>query len=192
VNRFFNYVVGQGAGSFLAIALIAVGPFDAAAQSVLPFAPGRVSIAGGPTFALGDLGDVVDAGYHASLSAGVSVPLLPVGLRIDGMFTQFPESDGDANFRVLSGSVNGVVSIPSIGFSPYLIGGIGFYNSRFTADGEGPARADGSTTDVGANAGVGLRVGLPGLALFGEMRLHNLFSDGGSTRFAPLSLGISF
>jgi hypothetical protein len=177
----------SAAAALVACAAAAISAADASAQ-------GRFSIAGGPAFAMGDLGDIVDTGYHAQLSAGLSVPMLPVGVRIDGQFTQFPESGEDGNFRVLSGSVNGVLSMPSVLITPYLIGGLGLYNSRFTDEDEdhGHEHDEGSTTNVGANLGAGVRVGLPGLTVFGEARLHNLFSDGGSTRFVPISFGISF
>lgn len=151
----------------------------------------QLSIAGGPSFPLGTLGDVVEMGYHAQVSGALSLPLLPVGVRVDGMINRFPEA-GD-NFQVLSGSVNAILSIPSIGITPYLIGGLGAYNSRFTDAGEpGHEHEEGSTTNVGANIGAGVRLGLPGLSAFAEARLHNLFSEGSHTRFVPLSLGLSF
>jgi hypothetical protein len=131
--------------------------------------------------------------YNAQLSVGLSVPLLPVGLRLDGMFNQFPETGEDGDFRVLSGSVNGIVNLPLPGVTPYLIGGLGLYNSRWVEDEDvGHEHEEGSVTNMGANIGAGVRVGLPGLAVFGEVRLHNLFSEEGSTRFVPLTIGLSF
>ena len=163
--------------AIVALVLVGAGAADASAQL-------RFSVAGGPTVPLGSFGDALDTGFNAQLSAGLSVPILPVGIRVDGMLNQFPVTGGDDNFRVISGSVNGVLSLPSVGITPYLIGGLGLYNQDHPQDG--------STTDVGANIGVGLRVGLPGLAVFGEARLHNIFNEGDAVRFAPLSLGVSF
>lgn len=167
----------------------AVTAADAAAQI-------RLSVAGGPTMPLGALDDAVETGYNAQLSAALSVPLLPVGVRVDGMFNQFPEELEDGNFRVLSGTVNGILSLPMVGIVPYLIGGVGVYSSRFVhAEEEGADHAhedEGSTTNIGANIGGGVRVSLPGLSVFGEVRLHNLFSKGDQVRFAPLSLGLRF
>lgn len=144
-----------------------------------------LAAAGGPTVALGALGDAVDMGYHAQLSASLSVPLLPLSARVDAMFNQFPQTGVDHNVRMLSGSVNAILSIPSILITPYLIGGVGAYRSSGTA-------AAGSSTDFGANLGGGLRLGLPGLSVFGEARVHSLFNEGDATRFAPISLGIRF
>ena len=172
---------------FIALLALAGSAGSASAQIGL-------SIAGGPSMPLGTLGDIVDTGYHAQLSAALSVPLLPVGVRIDGAFNQFPETGEDGNFRVLSGTANVILSVPSIGVIPYLIGGLGMYSSSFVHDDEaGHDHGDeGSTTNVGANLGGGVRLALPGLAVFAEARLHNLFSDGEATRFVPVSLGIRF
>jgi hypothetical protein len=152
------------------------------------------SIGGGPTFATGDAGDRLDMGYHAVLSAAFSVPVLPVGLQADGMFTRFNLSEADGHSQILNGSLNVVLNIPSVGITPYFIGGVGFYNESGEFAGED---IDGST-EVGVNAGAGVRLGLPGIGgVFAEARLHNVFTEdelGESTsvRFVPVTLGIRF
>jgi opacity protein-like surface antigen len=145
------------------------------------------AIGGGPTIGIGDLGDATDMGYHGQLSVGFGVPVLPVGLRADGMFTRLPfAGEGDGNFQVLSGTLNAVLNIPSVGITPYVIGGVGFYNTKFDMD-----EVDSeSETDVGVNVGAGVRFGLPGLGVFVEGRLHNIFGDGDSVRMVPITLGI--
>lgn len=149
------------------------------------------SIAGGPTFATGDAGDNLDMGYHAVVSAAFSLPVLPVGLQADGMFTRFNRSDVEGHAQVLNGSINAVLSIPSVGITPYIIGGVGFYQTS-----EEVNDVDlGDSTDVGVNAGAGVRLGLPGIGgVFAEARLHNIFGEGegNSFRFVPVSLGIRF
>ncbi|MEX0907141.1 MAG: outer membrane beta-barrel protein [Gemmatimonadota bacterium] len=173
----------------LAAAILAL----AAALSGAGTAQAQVGIAlgGGPSFPLGTLGESVETGYNAQLSATLSVPLIPIAVQLDGMFNQFPAEGEGGDYRILSGSVNGVLSMPSIGITPYVIGGVGFYNSRYSDDpGAGPDSE--SSTDAGVNIGAGVRVGLAGLAVFGEARLHNIFSDGDSQRFAPVTLGVRF
>lgn len=153
------------------------------------------SIAGGPTFATGDAGDGLDMGYHAVVSAAFSLPVLPVGLQADGMFTRFNLSDPfEGHQQVLNGSLNAVLSIPSVGITPYIIGGVGFYQTSGEVD---EVELD-KSTDVGVNAGAGVRLGLPGIGgVFAEARLHNVFGDdeageSSSFRFVPVSLGIRF
>ena len=142
------------------------------------------SIAGGPSFATGDFGDLLDMGYHAQVGAGFSLPMLPIGIRADGAWNRFDIENTDENVRILSGTLNAVVNLPTPGITPYLIGGVGLYNGKNSGGGD-------SVTDFGVNVGAGVRVGLPGLSVFGEARLHNVFGDPDTYRFVPVSIGIS-
>lgn len=165
-----------------------------AAAATAASAQVRISLAGGPTVPVGILADDVDLGYHAQLSAALGLPALPIGVRFDGALNQFPETAGDGSFRMISGTANAVLSVPSIGFVPYLIGGLGVYRSEWLHDEEEPGHdhGDEATTNLGANVGVGARLVLPSLAVFAEARLHHLFTEGEEVRFAPISLGIRF
>ena len=146
------------------------------------------SIAGGPSFALGDFGDNVDMGYHVKAAAHFSMPMLPVGLQAEGMWSRWNhESIDDAKATILNGSLNAVINLPTPGFSPYIIGGVGYYNLK-----EETPLFEGDTNDFGINVGAGVKLGLPGLAVFGEARYHNVFTEGSSTSFLPVSLGIRF
>ena len=144
------------------------------------------SIGAGPSFAMGDFGDGLDMGYHAVVGANFSIPLLPIGLQAEGMWNRFDVSDtDDAKFQLLSGSLNAVINLPTPGITPYIIGGVGYYNVKFDSD-----ILEGDTNDFGVNVGGGVRLGLPGLGVFAEARLHNVFTEGESTRFVPVTLGI--
>jgi hypothetical protein len=156
---------------------------DAAAQL-------RFAVAGGPSFPLGSVGDDFGTGWHVQISAGLSVPFVPISVRVDGAYNRFPgeAATSPAHFQLISGTVNGIVSIPSILITPYFIGGLGFYSSKIDPD-IGP---DSESSDVGANVGLGVRLGLPVLSIFAEARLHNVFSEGDAVRFAPLSVGLHF
>ena len=155
----------------------------------------QISLGGGPSHALGSLGDATKTGYHVLLSAGLSVPLIPIALRVDGAWNQFPYVGADADARILSGTANAVLSLPSLGITPYVIGGLGVYNQRTEVPAgtqPAPDEETASSTDIGANVGAGIRIGLPGLSAFAEARLHNIFTDGDATRFVPLSIGLRF
>ncbi|MBR9988896.1 MAG: porin family protein [Gemmatimonadetes bacterium] len=148
------------------------------------------SIAGGPSIATGDFGEGLDMGYHLKGALGFSVPMLPIGLEADAMWTRFNASDiDDSHMQILSGTLNAVVNLPTPGITPYLIGGVGMYNGKATIMGES---GDGET-DFGFNVGAGVRMGLVGLGgVFAEARLHNVLGDGETARFIPISLGIRF
>lgn len=169
--------------AFTAVALaLAASSAPAAAQI-------NVSLGGGPSFPVGDLGDVADMGFNGLIGAEVVVPMVPFGVRIDGMINQFGFTDvEDVDLRVLSGTVNAMLRIPMVAASPYLIGGIGVYNSDMGDVGDLDIPSE---TDLGANIGIGVRFGLSGLAVFGEARMHNIFTDGESIRFIPVTLGLS-
>jgi len=162
--------------------VLAAGAADAQAQV-------GFQIGGGPSFATGDLGDAVDMGYNVQGSATLSLPLFPVSFRADALFNQHPGDDH--GIRILGGNVNAVFSIPSVGITPYIIGGIGMYSSKATDEGDAEHDHE-SQTDTGFNIGAGVRLGLPGLAVFAEARLHSISTEGGSTRIVPVTLGVRF
>jgi hypothetical protein len=160
----------------VAVAAVAVAfsAGDAAAQM-------RLSVAGGPSFPTGD-DQHLDMGFHVQVAGELGMPMLPFGLRLDGMFNRFGEDHG--NYDVLSGTANAIFNIPMAGLSPYLIGGVGIYSA------EDQAHGDERETNFGINAGVGVRLGLPGLGVFVEARVHNPLGD--ALRFIPLSFGVRF
>jgi hypothetical protein len=141
-----------------------------------------LSLAGGPSFPTGS-GHHLDMGYHVQVGGELGLPLLPVGVRIDGMFNRFGEDHG--NYDVLSGTANAILNIPMLLFTPYIIGGVGMYSTK--DDAHGGERE----TNAGINIGAGARLGLPGLGVFVEARVHNPFGDD-ALRFVPLSFGVRF
>lgn len=174
MNRFVRTAMAVGAVAF------AFGASEASAQ--VSFA-----IGGGPAFAMGDMSEGLDMGYHGQLSVGFGVPIIPVALRADGQFARFPaEGDVDGHLQIMSGTLNAVINLPTPVLTPYLIGGVGFYNGKIEA---GEFESEGET-DMGVNVGGGIRLGLGGLGVFAEARLHNIFTEGESTRFAPVTVGI--
>jgi hypothetical protein len=48
----------------------------------------------------------------------------------------------------------------------------------------------GGTTDFGINAGAGFDFKAGSAGLFVEGRFHDVFTDGGSTQFIPITVGI--
>lgn len=167
----------------LAAVAVAMAVSATSAQAQIGF-----SIGAGPSFAIGDFGDGLDMGYHAKVGASFSIPLLPIGLQAEGMWNRWDVSEAeDAKIQSLSGTINAVINLPTPGITPYIIGGVGYYNTKLDVEGaEG-----GDSNDIGVNVGGGVRLGLPGLGVFAEARLHNIFTEGeGSTRFVPVTIGI--
>jgi len=79
--------------------------------------------------------------------------------------------------------------LPSVGISPYLIGGAGLYMQRATPTG-GTAVTD---NHLGWNAGAGINLPLSVFHAFVEARYNSYSVSGGSSvKFVPVTLGIMF
>ena len=71
----------------------------------------------------------------------------------------------------------------------YLLGGAGLFRTEVTADDDGPDLGDTNNTDFAVQGGLGFNFG-PGL--FVEGKFVNVFTEGSSTQFVPIVVGIRF
>lgn len=181
-----------------AIRSVVVGAVLMATAGVVPaVAQGaKFSLGGGVSLPLGDFGDVTSTGFHGLAAVGFQPANLPVGFQIDGMYQRFGFDDVpdefDANFQIIQGTANVVytfVTAEESTFHPYLIGGVGVYNSKATGDG---VPDDESSTDFGVNAGAGFDIQAGAVGLFVEGRFHNIFTDGSDANMIPISVGVRF
>lgn len=167
-----------------AVAALLVGSLIAApeARAQLSF-----SVAAGAALPMGDNGDGLKMGYNATVGLGFKPMLMPVGLRVEGMFNSF-EMDGvtDGSVRTMALVANAVVSGPAM--PVYLIGGLGMYNSKAKV---GSASGEGES-DLGINIGGGFNLPLTGFSTFLEARYHHIMSDPGSFGILPITFGIKF
>ncbi len=174
------------------VAAVATG--EASAQMPVSFGVG-----GGATIPTGSSGDAFKTGWHGLALVRFKPAASPVGFQIDGMYHRLGFTDeqaslvGDGKLQMINGTANVVFSFPvseETRFRPYLLGGVGLYNSKAKFD-VGP---DGeSNTDFGFNAGAGFDVGFGGGTFFIEGRFHNVFvSDIDDTKFIPITAGIRF
>jgi hypothetical protein len=173
-------------------AVIALGASSTVAQAQSPMTFG---IAAGASIPTGDAADFVETGFHGILTLGVRPAMMPFGMRIDGMFNSLAADDafGDGDLRILGLSANAVLAMPATVTSPYLIGGLGFYNTKFNSD--DPLLDSDSESNFGLNIGVGAQFNLSGFGTFAEIRYHNIFDgedDFGNTAFIPITFGIMF
>src|SRR5262245_36806751 len=172
-----------------ALAMFAIPLLDVGAQV-------GVGVAAGVSAPVGDFGKAAESGYHATGLLTIGVPLMPVGARLEGSFSEFNYKafSNDAKARILYATANGELSAPGI-IAPYVIGGVGMYHS--TAECAGCTT---SSTKIGFNGGGGLKIGLAGFSAFVEARFHYIGgasdpTNGGvksSTQFIPISAGVSF
>lgn len=157
-----------------------------------------IGIAAGWSLPTSDFGDAVNSGYHVTGLFNVSKHDSPIGLRVDGTFSEFDFKSipglGDAKARLIYGTANIVLSAQG-GMGPYALGGGGVYRSSAECDG-----CTTSSTNGGFDAGVGYRFGLSGFSAFLEARYHTIPSGSDATTagtkkatsFIPISFGLIF
>ena len=203
----------------LLVGAIAVGALCAAAAGRAPaqaLSLIKFGLGAGPSFPIGDLGDVAAVGFNVRGIVGLGAPGLPVGLRAELTYDWFPlqrdftervcsEFSGECsisgNVGVFSGALNGVYAFPvTTRARPYVVGGVGVYHQRLSADVNGGGSGiggDDSQTRAGLNIGVGFRYDIRRWNVFSEARLVNVFTKdtgpgGGASQFIPLTIGVIF
>ncbi len=153
--------------------------------------PVSLGIAGGAAIPIGSLSDAWSTGYNGTVALGLSSVGSPLGLRFEGSYNKFiGRNDGGLNnqpdYRIIDGTANVVYALPGVGITPYLIAGGGYYGLKEDL----PNLS--SVNKFGINGGVGAMFPLSGFNTYVEARIHNVFTDGNSTRFIPVTFGILF
>jgi len=173
---------------FAAIAAVAA-PADAQVR------PYQISIAGGPSFPTGHLSEEAGTGYNVQGSVGFGVAALPIGLRADLLWQEFPLSGAGAtgHFRQIGGLLNGVFALPLPMLQPYALAGVGIINQTEPETPHGDHAHEGhSSTDIGFNAGAGVQFPFAGMSGFAEVRWLNLVGGNTDARSIPVTIGIRF
>ena len=153
----------------------------------------QFAIGGGVASPLGNFDDVSKMGLHGLAAISFKPATMPVGIQVDGNFAQFADTFSTTNLkaRMLFATGNVVYTFKTAAASrlhPYLIGGVGVYNSKVT----GTGAPTGSTTDLGVNGGAGFNIAAGAASVFVEGRFHDVFTSGSSTQFVPLTVGLRF
>ena len=158
-----------------------------------------IGISGGAGIPTGKFNDAYSTGYTGAVFIALGVPDLPIGVRLDGVYNQFPgrsvvpPGGGTAveipDLRLIGAVGNLIYTFPGTTAKPYIVTGAGFYNSKVDTAG---AR---SRNDFGFSAGLGATFGFGPLAAFIEARYHGISRDtssGGNIHFVPVTLGVMF
>lgn len=150
-------------------------------------AQARFCISGGIAAPMDDLGDQADLGYNVAVGLNFGGASLPIGGRIEGSLSGFGLKNVNDDVRILNATANAVVNLGQGSGSPFLIGGLGIYNSKFGGND--------SENAVGVNLGGGLRFPIGGLNAFFEARYHAMLGErgaGANLQYIPIVLGIVF
>jgi hypothetical protein len=150
------------------------------------------SVGAGLGIPLGNFDDVVKIGWQATGAVVFAPRSLPVAIQVDAAFSRFSdETPLDISSQLIYGTAAAVYRFPTSEeskFRPYVIGGLGIYNSKQT----GSDALGGSSTKFGINAGAGFDFLAGGARLFVEGRFHNVLVSGPNLEFFPLNVGIRF
>jgi opacity protein-like surface antigen len=150
--------------------------------------PISIGIAGGGSMPTSDLADDSKTGYNGTVVVALKLPMIPVGLRLDGAYNHFSSKSVDGNLQIASVTGNVTYNLPSIGISPYVIAGAGMYSSVAKV---GDLSSD-RENDFGWNAGAGIKLPLVMFSTFVEARYNRIAVEGGSASFVPVTFGIMF
>lgn len=172
-------------GTLFALALVL-------GASMLRAQGAEFSLGAGVGIPLGNFDDVVKIGWQGTAAVSFEPRNLPVGIQVDGTYSRFSdETPFDISSQLIYGTADAVYRFQSsedTKVRPYLIGGLGIYNSKET----GSDALGGSSTKFGINAGAGFDFKAGSAALFLEGRFHDVFVAGPNVEFFPINLGVRF
>jgi opacity protein-like surface antigen len=196
------------------VALLAIG----VASSAMAAGPVRFGLHGNAAFlnVPEPLKEAYGFGYGGGAHLDISLVVLSV--RVSGDYISFPVDDGKfktilaaggfnpADFDIdggtigiLSFAVNGKVSLPVPVFSPYITAGAGLASisaSDLTITYQGQpyisGASPGSETKFSVNAGVGADLDILVATLFIEAKYTLIFTEGESSSYVPVTVGITF
>jgi hypothetical protein len=99
----------------------------------------------------------------------------------------------DASLSSLGVTGNVLFSLgdESAGMRPYLLAGGGMYRTKATVSILG-FEGSSTSTDAGVQAGAGLEFKLAGFSTFLEAKFVNVFGDGDSSTYIPITFGVKF
>ena len=168
-------------------AVIALGAASASAGAQFSSNPFQIGASAGIAFPTGNLGEIANTGYNVTVALGYKPALTPIGVRLEAAYNQFGLEGVDGNVNIPAFTGNLVYSLPSVSFSPYIIGGAGLYRTNVDIDGGGSA----GENRFGFNVGGGIKIPLSSsFETFVEARYNRVTVDNGNMSFIPISVGI--
>lgn len=169
----------------IATALLLTGAAAPAAAQ----ARGYIGFGAGVSIPAGTFADSFKLGWLGQVVAGITGPSGVLGGRIDGTYGQNSVKGTGSGHLSLFGANADLVWTPGkrpAKAHPYLLGGVGFYNSK-------PSGVGTSQTKFAWNAGAGLQVHTGNrMDFFAEARYISVQATGGNLNFIPITVGLRF
>lgn len=178
-----------------ACALIAAIAAPAALSAQSTDKPITFGVSGGLSLPMGDFGEARNSGYNITGHVYLKpASLASVRLRGDVAYDRWDVDGFDASTRSIAFAANAVYDFPAQSTSimrPYVLGGLGLFSLKTSATSGGFTNRSGDT-NLGLQVGGGLSFQLSGFSTFAEAKLVNVFTDGQSTRYVPITFGVRF
>ena len=159
-------------GSMLACVALGAAPLAIAAQ-----APIRVGLGGGISMPVGDIAKTSDAGINLVASASIDPARWPIGLEASAAYHNFaPKKGAGGNSFIMA--VTGGITIPIAGTfgEPYLMAGVGYYNTQGPTTGAVDAERD-----IGGYGGIGIRFRKDRMQFHVKAAFHEIFAERSTT-----------
>lgn len=158
--------------------------------------PLSLGISGGMALATGEFGSgMAGMGYDVTGHLYYKLPSSnKLALRGDVSFDKWgDDSDNRLGVRNLGFTGNAIFALSnSGGVRPYLLGGVGLYNSKTTYKHGYFINDSYSDTDFGFQLGGGLQFQLSGFSTFAELRYVTVYSDVYHLNWLPVVFGVKF
>jgi hypothetical protein len=172
----------KGLGIALAALLVSAGPVSA--QGI------KFVLGGGLTAPVSAYKDYAQSGWMGMGGVAVSFPVLPIGIRLEGLFGQNQHTGTATDKTVLYGGAASVMikfGIPGP-LSPYLVGSAGYLDHHYSPGDTGDASEDEWKPVFGGGLGVSLNFVVVGV--FAEGRYLSRSTTRFITGMAGLQIGI--
>jgi opacity protein-like surface antigen len=183
-------------------------PLTLGAQVVEDDRPVQFGISAGLTFPMGDVSDAFSSGFNVAGHAFMRPAALGnLSFRGDVSLDRFSAKKSisltntaqDGSFTAIGVVANGVYNFsqvdPDATMRPYALVGVGFWHTRSsitTSVSSSTSTVESNDTNAGVQLGAGVNIHLGTLAAFGEAKLVNVFGDGSTARWFPISFGLRF
>jgi opacity protein-like surface antigen len=152
----------------------------------------RYGVNAGLLMPMGDYNSADKPGWIGGAGATYWLAGAPVGIRVDGSYSQTSHDGGiSGNTKIAGGMASVVYALmpASAPARPFITAGVGYYNVKVDAGG---ASASESKVGFGGGAGVTLKLGPSSTRLVVATRFTSVSTTGGSTTFLPITVGLSF
>lgn len=153
----------------------------------------RIGVGGGLLIPMGNYKDINKMGWLVGGDVTYWLAGAPVGIRADVQYSQTSAKSGviAPDTKLLGGLAEVVYAFGTKAdqIRPYILGGVGMYNVKFSAG--GVSQSD-TKVGFGGGAGLALKVGTGGTRVFVEGKFVSVSTSGSSLTFVPIRAGIRF